>query len=75
LLSQAEHVRQKELLTALNMIGPVDEREKKILDDLTNILLKQTFVPIIENLRTAAKNGDMKTVEIAVKLFEKTGKN
>ena len=75
LLSQAEQVRQKELTTALNMIGPVDEREKKILDDLTSILLKQTFVPIIENLRTAAKNGDMKTIELAVKLFEKTGKN
>ncbi len=75
LLSEAEHVRQKELVTALNMIGNVDEREKKILEDLTAILLKQTFVPIVENLRSAAKNGDMKTIELAVKLFEKTGKN
>jgi len=75
LLSEAEHVRQKELITALNMIGDVDEREKKILEDLTAILLKQTFVPIVENLRSAAKNGDMKTIEVAVKLFEKTGKN
>ena len=75
LLSQAEHVRKKELSTALNMMGPVDEREKKILEDLTSILLKQTFVPIIENLRAAAKNGDMKTVELAVKLFDKTGTN
>ena len=74
LLSEAEQVRQKELVTALNMIGDVDEREKKILEDLTAILLKQTFVPIVENLRSAAKNGDMKTIELAVKLFEKTGK-
>jgi glutamyl-tRNA reductase len=73
LLSQAESIRQKELVTALNMIGDVDEREKKILDDLTSILLKQTFVPIIENLRSAAKNGDMRTIELAVKLFEKAG--
>ena len=58
LLSQAEEVRQKELATALSMIGDVDEREREILDDLTSILLKQTFVPIVENLRLAAKNGD-----------------
>jgi len=75
LLSQAEQVRQKELATALNMMGNVDEREKKILDDLTTILLKQTFVPIVENLRSAAKNGDEHLIDFAAKLFEKTGKN
>ena len=75
LLSQAEEVRQKELATALSMIGDVDERERKILDDLTSILLKQTFVPIVENLRLAAKNGDEQLIDLAVKLFEKTGKN
>ena len=75
LLSQAEQVRQKELATALNMMGEVDEREKKILEDLTSILLKQTFVPIVENLRSAAKTGDMQLVELAVKLFEKSEKN
>jgi glutamyl-tRNA reductase len=75
LLSKAEQVRQKELATALNMMGEVDEREKKILEDLTSILLKQTFVPIVENLRSAAKDGDMQLVELAVKLFEKSEKN
>jgi glutamyl-tRNA reductase len=75
LLSQAEQVRQKELATALNMMGEVDEREKKILEDLTSILLKQTFVPIVENLRSAAKTGDMQLVDLAVKLFEKSEKN
>lgn len=75
LLSRAEQVRQKELATALGMMGNVDEKERKVLEDLTSILLKQTFVPIVENLRIAAKKGDMETVEIAVKLFERTGKN
>jgi glutamyl-tRNA reductase len=75
LLSQAEQVRQKELATALNMMGEVDERDKKILEDLTSILLKQTFVPIVENLRSAAKTGDMQLVDLAVKLFEKSEKN
>jgi glutamyl-tRNA reductase len=75
LLSRAEEVRQKELATALNMIGNVNGRERKILEDLTSILLKQTFVPIVENLRLAAKNGDMQLIDMAVKLFEKTEKN
>ncbi len=74
LLAHAEEVRQKELLTAFNMLGNLDERQKKILDDLTSILLKQTFIPIVENLRSAAKNGDEKLIETAVKLFEKTEK-
>jgi glutamyl-tRNA reductase len=75
LLSHAEEVRQRELATALSMIGDVDEKERKILEDLTSILLKQTFVPIVENLRLAAKNGDKELIELAIKLFEKTEKN
>jgi glutamyl-tRNA reductase len=75
LLSHAEEVRQKELATALSMIGDVDERERKILEDLTSILLKQTFVPIVENLRLAAKSGDAQLIDLAAKLFEKTEKN
>jgi glutamyl-tRNA reductase len=55
LLSRAEEVRQKELATALNMLGNVDERQKRILEDLTSILLKQTFIPIVENLQVSAR--------------------
>jgi glutamyl-tRNA reductase len=74
ILSRAEEVRQKELATALNMLGNVDEKQKRILDDLTSILLKQTFIPIVENLRIAAKKGDNEVIDMAVKLFEKTEK-
>ncbi len=48
--------------------------KNEILEDLTSILLKQTFIPIVENLRLAAKNGDKQIIDMAVKLFEKTGK-
>jgi glutamyl-tRNA reductase len=74
LLSQAEKVRRKELATALNMLGDVDQKQKQVLEDMTSILLKQTFIPIVENLRLAAKNGDEQVIETAVKLFEKTRK-
>jgi len=69
LFSRAEEIRQKELTKALNMLGNVDAKEKKIIEDLTFILLKQTYAPIVENLRLAAKNDDKKLIELAIKLF------
>lgn len=69
LLSNTEQIRQKELAKALRKMEDLGEREKKIIGDLTSILLKQTFVPLIENLRVAAKNNDKQAIETAVKLF------
>ncbi len=74
ILSQAEQVRKKELATAVGMMGELDERQKRVLNDLTSILLKQTFIPVVENLRLAAKSGDKQAIEVAAKLFDKTGK-
>jgi len=69
LFLRAEEIRQRELMKALNMLGNIDEKERKIIDDLTYILVKQTFVPIIENLRIAAMNNDKQLIDVAVKLF------
>jgi len=69
LFSRAEDIRQKELAKALKMLGHVDAKEKKVIEDLTFILLKQTYVPIVENLRLAAKHDDKKLIEVAIKLF------
>lgn len=74
LLSQTEAVRQRELAKALNKMVKVDEREKKIICDLTSILLKQTFVPLVENLRVAAMDNDEMLIKAAVKLFENNKK-
>jgi glutamyl-tRNA reductase len=67
--SRAEEIRQKELTKALKMLGHVDAKEKKIIEDLTFILLKQTYAPIVENLRLAAKNDDKKMIEVAINLL------
>ncbi len=75
LLSNAEQIRQTELTKAINMLGEVDDKKRKVIDDLTSILLKQTFLPIIENLRSAASNDDKQVIDIAIKLFDKAGKN
>ncbi|MGD6932609.1 MAG: glutamyl-tRNA reductase [Candidatus Bathyarchaeia archaeon] len=75
LLSNAEQIRQTELTKAISMLGELDDKKRKVIDDLTSILLKQTFLPIIENLRAAASNDDKQVIDIAIKLFEKAGKN
>jgi glutamyl-tRNA reductase len=69
LFSRAEEIRQKEVTKALAMLRSFDEKEKKIIEDMTFILLKQTYAPIVENLRSAAKDGDKKLIEVAIKLF------
>ena len=70
LLSQTEEVRRRELQKALSMMGELDERRIKIISDLTSILLKQTFLPVVENLRQAAANENPKLIEAATKLFD-----
>ncbi len=75
LLSNAEQIRQTELNKAINMLGNIDDKQRKVIDDLTSVLLKQTFLPIIENLRAAASNDDKQVIDIAIKLFDKAGKN
>jgi len=69
LLSNAEDVRQRELAKAFGMLQNVGEKEKEIIADLTLVLLKQTFLPIIQNLRKAAVENDKELIDIAVKLF------
>jgi glutamyl-tRNA reductase len=70
LLSRVEKSRQKELGKAITLIGDLDERQKKIVNDLTKILLKQVFFPFIENLRQAAENNDVKAIGAATMLLE-----
>lgn len=70
LLAQVEVSRQTNLAVALNMMGELDVKQRKIVSDLTSILLKQTFLPFVENFRRAAENNETDLVETAVKLLE-----
>ncbi len=70
LVSQIEESRRRELAKAFNMMGELDERQRKIVSDLAVILLKKTFLPIIQNFRRAAANNEMESIEVATKLFE-----
>ena len=70
LLSRTERIRRRELAKAIKLMGNLDARDRKIVGDLSSILLKQTFVPVIENLRLAAMNDDKQLIEVAIKLFD-----
>lgn len=69
LLGNAEDVRQRELTKAFGMLQTLDDKQKEVIDDLTLVLLKQTFLPIVQNLRKAAIDNDKELIDIATKLF------
>jgi glutamyl-tRNA reductase len=66
----AEEVRRKELGRAKRMLGDgVDERELRILDDLTRVIINRTMSPIVGKLREAAETGDKEIIKAAEKWF------
>ena len=70
LLSQIEESRRRELAKALNMMGELDERQRKVVSDLTSIMLKKTFMPIVKNFRQAAANNEIELIDNATRLFK-----
>lgn len=66
----AEEVRKKELGRAKRMLGDgVDDRELRILDDLTRVIINRTMSPIVGKLRKAAETGDKEIINAAEKWF------
>jgi glutamyl-tRNA reductase len=68
LLSRAEKSRQKELAIALKKMGPIDDHQKEVVNELTSKLVSQLFQPVVENIRRAAED-EPKMVEAASKLL------
>ncbi|MFQ5976188.1 MAG: glutamyl-tRNA reductase [Candidatus Hydrothermarchaeales archaeon] len=63
--SNAEKIRQRELKKALKMLGNgIGEEERKIIDDLTNVITKKSMTPIADKIRKAAESGDEITVRV-----------
>lgn len=65
----AEKIRARELAKAIKMLGDLDEREKKILEDLTRVIVKRTLSPIAQSIRKSAEAGDQQAVKIAEDWF------
>jgi glutamyl-tRNA reductase len=72
IFARAEHIRQKELDKAVRILGDgVNEKEKKVLDDLTRVIINRTISPIVGNIRKAAEIGDNDIIKVAEKWFLK----
>ncbi|NOZ58295.1 MAG: glutamyl-tRNA reductase [Euryarchaeota archaeon] len=70
LFREAERVRQRELGRAMRMLGNgIGERERRIIDDLTRVIVNRLTSPIAENIRRAAEQGDQEAVRVAEKWF------
>jgi glutamyl-tRNA reductase len=66
----AEGIRQRELEKARRMLGDgVKERELRILDDLTRVIINRTMSPLVGKIRKAAETGDKEAIRIAEKWF------
>jgi len=70
LLSRVEKSRQKELEIAFRKMGTLDERQKRVVSELTSKLVGKLFQPVVENIRVAALNNEVTIVEAASKLLE-----
>lgn len=75
IVSRSEEMRKEELAKAFNMLSGLGEKERRIIDDLTRIILKRVLLPMIENLKVAASNGDRQLIEETIKLFGVEGLN
>ncbi len=76
LFREAERVRRREVERALRMLGNgVDERKRRVIEDLSRVLVKRITSPIAENLRRAAEMGDQEAVRVAEKLLGRGGED
>jgi len=66
----AEEVRVKEFRRAMKKLGSkLDDRDRKIIDDMTAAIVKKTMSPIAEKVRKAAERGDEVTVQVGKTYF------
>jgi glutamyl-tRNA reductase len=70
LCSKAEEIRRRELKKALRMLGEISDKQQKVINDLTLVLIEQVLYEPILNIRKAAINGDFDTILVAQKLFD-----
>lgn len=68
--NRAENVRQKELAKALKMIGELNHDQKKILEDMTRLLVERILFHPINTLRKAAMTGNDQIVSTVQELFD-----
>ena len=69
IFSEAEEIRKNELNKGLRMFGTINEEHRKIVENLTQVLVKRILHNPIEQLRIAAASDDIDTIRTAQVLF------
>ena len=67
LCNKAEEIRLKELKKALKMLGKMDIKEKKVVEDLTQVITERILYDPVMNLRKAAEYSDINTLKTTKK--------
>ena len=65
-----EHLREKELRKALQMLDEKDERKIKIIEELTKAVVESIVSTPMNNIRKASEQGKPDVVDLASKLFD-----
>ena len=70
IFEDAERVRIKELSRSLRMLGNgIGDKEKEVIDRLTQVIVKKTMTPIVKQVRKAAELKDEDTLRAAEVYF------
>ena len=65
-----DSLRSKELQKALSMLGETDEKQVKIIEELTKALVESIVSAPMNNLRKASEQGNPDLLDAASKLFD-----
>jgi glutamyl-tRNA reductase len=65
-----DSLRSKEFQKALQMLGETDEKQRKIIEELTKAIVESIVSAPMNNLRKASEQGNIELVNAASKLFD-----
>ena len=70
LYNKAETIRGKEYQKALKMLGELDDEQRKVVEDLTQIITERILHNPVIDLRKAAEHNDINIMAAAKKTIQ-----
>lgn len=67
---KAEETRRREFTKAVHLLKDINEEQKKIIEDMSRVLVERTLYQPVSTLRKAAEMGEGDTITLAQKLFD-----
>jgi glutamyl-tRNA reductase len=70
LFKKVHTIRQRELGKALQMLGELDEEQKKVVEQLSHAIVEGILSNPMDTLRKASEDGDKELMKAVLKLFK-----